>query len=238
MNRLLQGDVGSGKTLVAAAAVLLAAANGMQSALMAPTELLAWQHASKLAPLLLPFGLGVEARLRQPERALAHGGAGEARQRRGRARGRNARAADRGRRFRSPGLGDHRRAASLRRRAARASARQGHLAAHAAHDGDADSAHARAIGLCRSRPLDHRRAAARAHADRDLCRSHEPLRHASTSSFARTSRAGHQAYIVAPAIDEGERALTSAVAEAERLAQRTSFPDLRLGLLHGRLDGA
>ncbi|MBV9028531.1 MAG: DEAD/DEAH box helicase, partial [Candidatus Eremiobacteraeota bacterium] len=61
MNRLLQGDVGSGKTLVAAAAVLLAAVNGMQSALMAPTELLAWQHAGKLAPLLLPFGLGSEA---------------------------------------------------------------------------------------------------------------------------------------------------------------------------------
>ncbi|MGC2361607.1 MAG: DEAD/DEAH box helicase, partial [Candidatus Cybelea sp.] len=61
MNRLLQGDVGSGKTLVAAAAVLAAAANGLQSALMAPTELLAWQHASKLAPLLQPFALGVEA---------------------------------------------------------------------------------------------------------------------------------------------------------------------------------
>jgi ATP-dependent DNA helicase RecG len=48
--------------------------------------------------------------------------------------------------------------------------------------------------------------------------------------------AGHQAFIVAPAIEEGERALTSAVAEAERLRSDV-FPDLRLGLLHGRMAG-
>lgn len=59
MNRLLQGDVGSGKTLVAAAGVYMAGRNGYQSALMAPTEILAAQHAATLQSLLEPFGLRV-----------------------------------------------------------------------------------------------------------------------------------------------------------------------------------
>jgi len=57
MNRLVQGDVGSGKTMVAAAAVWYAAQSGLQSALMAPTEILAEQHYKTLAPLLERFGL-------------------------------------------------------------------------------------------------------------------------------------------------------------------------------------
>ena len=57
MNRLCQGDVGSGKTMVAAACVWFAARNGWQSALMAPTEILARQHYENLAPLFARFGL-------------------------------------------------------------------------------------------------------------------------------------------------------------------------------------
>ncbi|MFQ5691271.1 MAG: ATP-dependent DNA helicase RecG [Gemmatimonadota bacterium] len=57
MNRLLQGDVGSGKTVVAAAAMLKAAEAGCQAALMAPTELLAEQHRRTLTELLAPVGL-------------------------------------------------------------------------------------------------------------------------------------------------------------------------------------
>lgn len=59
MNRLIQGDVGSGKTLVAAALIWLAAGSGLQSAFMAPTELLAEQHFATLSGFLAPFGLKV-----------------------------------------------------------------------------------------------------------------------------------------------------------------------------------
>ena len=59
MNRLLQGDVGSGKTVVAGLAARQAASQGFQSAIMAPTEILARQHAETLHALLSPFGVNV-----------------------------------------------------------------------------------------------------------------------------------------------------------------------------------
>ena len=88
MNRLLQGDVGSGKTVVALFAALLAMENGAQAALMAPTELLAEQHERSISTLLVPLGitpvlltgrLGAKekraalARLAAPEPVLAIG---------------------------------------------------------------------------------------------------------------------------------------------------------------------
>ncbi len=59
MNRLLQGDVGSGKTVVAAYGLYRAAKNGFQSALMAPTEILAAQHFRTISALLSPMGIRV-----------------------------------------------------------------------------------------------------------------------------------------------------------------------------------
>lgn len=59
MNRLLQGDVGSGKTAVASVACCFSAKNGIQSALMAPTEILASQHYKTLCSFLEPFGIKV-----------------------------------------------------------------------------------------------------------------------------------------------------------------------------------
>ena len=83
MQRLLQGDVGSGKTVVAALAALQAIENGFQAALMAPTEILAEQHYQKLSSWLEPLGLKVvwlAASLPKKEKlaALAAVAAGEA----------------------------------------------------------------------------------------------------------------------------------------------------------------
>jgi ATP-dependent DNA helicase RecG len=84
MHRLLQGDVGSGKTVVAALAMYLAAAAGFQAALMVPTEILAEQHAATLSEWFGPFGFAVvtlTGSLASAERrnSLAAIAAGEAR---------------------------------------------------------------------------------------------------------------------------------------------------------------
>ena len=81
MNRRVQGDVGSGKTMVAAAAAYLAANNHRQAALMAPTEILAEQHYQSLSKLFAPLGLRValltgsrsEKEKRQVREAIAAG---------------------------------------------------------------------------------------------------------------------------------------------------------------------
>ncbi len=59
MNRLLQGDVGSGKTLVAAVAAYFCCQNGCQAAMMAPTEILAEQHYETMSRMLTPLGVRV-----------------------------------------------------------------------------------------------------------------------------------------------------------------------------------
>jgi ATP-dependent DNA helicase RecG len=74
MLRLVQGDVGSGKTVVAAAAILGAVRGGWQAALLAPTELLAEQHANNLSRWLTPLGVNVcllKGSLRKKQRDLA-----------------------------------------------------------------------------------------------------------------------------------------------------------------------
>lgn len=232
MNRLLQGDVGSGKTLVAAAAIVLAARNGVQSAIMAPTEILASQHAAKLAPLLVPFRITVEAVFgsqgqRSRASALDRIASGEAVL----AIGTHAlltETVD----FRRLGLvaidEQHRFGVEQRARLR-------------AKGGSPHTLHMTATPIPRT-------LAQSVYADLDLSIIDElpPGRTPIQTYAVRTSRLpavyeflrsnverGHQAYVVAPAIDE-ESELTSVVAEAERLKQDV-FPELRVGLLHGRM---
>jgi ATP-dependent DNA helicase RecG len=233
MNRLLQGDVGSGKTLVAAAVVLLASRNGVQSALMAPTEILASQHAAKLAPLLVPLRVAVEAVFgSQGQRARAAAvtklASGEA----ALAVGTHALLTE-GVNFDQLGLAiideQHRFGVEQRARL-----RAKGLSPHTLH--------------MTATPIP-RTLAQSVYADLDVSVIGElpPGRTPIETYAVRTSRRGrvydfvrenvargHQAYIVAPTIDEGESELVSAVAEADRL-QTDVFPELRLGLLHGRL---
>ena len=233
MNRLLQGDVGSGKTLVAAAAILLAARNGVQSALMAPTEILAAQHAAKLSPLLMPFGVAVEAvfgsqSAKARASAVARLGSGEAAV----AVGTHALLTE-GVDFARLGLAiideQHRFGVEQRARL-----RSKGSAPHTLH--------------MTATPIP-RTLAQSVYADLDLSVIDElpPGRSPIETYTLRRSRLerayefvrknvtlGRQAFIVAPVIDESEFDLTSVVAEFERL-QKTVFPDLRLGLLHGRM---
>jgi ATP-dependent DNA helicase RecG len=233
MNRLLQGDVGSGKTLVAAAAVVLAHFGGLQSALMAPTEILAAQHAQKLAPLLLPFGIAVESVFgsqgaRERRTAVARIASGEA----ALAVGTHAlltESID----FARLGLvvidEQHRFGVEQR---ARLRAKSG--APHTLY--------------MTATPIP-RTLAQTKYADLDLSVIDElpPGRTPIETYVIRASRKdqvyafvrknverGHQAYVVAPAIDVGETALSSALAEAEYIA-RDVFPDLRVAVLHGRM---
>jgi ATP-dependent DNA helicase RecG len=80
MNRLVQGDVGSGKTIVALLAMLLAIDNGFQAALMAPTEILATQHYHGLKELCEPAGIQIAlltGSTKSAERAVIHQGLGD-----------------------------------------------------------------------------------------------------------------------------------------------------------------
>ncbi|MGH7736429.1 MAG: ATP-dependent DNA helicase RecG [Candidatus Tyrphobacter sp.] len=233
MNRLLQGDVGSGKTLVAAAAVILAARSGVQSALMAPTEILAAQHVEKLGPLLAPFGVAVEPVYasqgqRSRNAAVAKLASGEA----ALAVGTHA-LLTQGVEFRSLGLVvideqhrfgvEHR----ARLRAKGVSPHTLHMTATPIPRTLAQTLYAD-FDESRLDELPPGRTPVRTFAIRDsrLPQAYEFVR-------AAVERGG-QAYVVAPAIDEAQTGATSAVAEYERLGGRV-FANLRLGIVHGRL---
>jgi len=233
MNRLLQGDVGSGKTLVAAAAIVLAHSAGVQSALMAPTEILAAQHASKLAPLLLPFGVTVEAifgsqglRERRGARERIASGAASL------AVGTHALLTE-SITFADLGLiviDEQHRFGVNQRKTLREKSAAPHTLAMTATPIPRTLAQTKYADMDLSiiDELPPGRTAIRTFVIRES-RKHEVY------AFVRKNvELGRQAYVVAPAIDGNESDLTGALAEAEQL-RTTVFPDLRVDVLHGKM---
>jgi ATP-dependent DNA helicase RecG len=236
MNRLLQGDVGSGKTIVALFAMLLAVESGFQAALMAPTEILAEQHARSLGALVEPLGLEVTlltGRLSAAAKRAAQDAIAD-----GTARlvvGTHALIQE-SVRFARLGLAvtDEQHRFGVRQRLALA-----------AHGGNPDVLVMSATPIPRSLALT-------IYGDLDLSILDElpPTRQRIRTAvrtdeqrdrvygFIREQVAeGRQAYIVYPLVEESEKVeLRAATAEFQRLSERV-FPDLRLGLLHGQLPG-
>ena len=234
MNRLLQGDVGSGKTLVAAAAIVLAHRGGVQSVLMAPTEILAAQHASKLAPLLLPFGVAVEAVFgsqgaRDRRRAEDRIASGEA----SLAVGTHALLTE-SVAFANLGLvviDEQHRFGVNQRRVLREKSGAPHTLAMTATPIPRTLAQTKYADMDVSiiDELPPGRTPVRTFVIRDS-------RKGDVEAFVRKNvELGRQAYVVAPAIeDDPETALTSALAEAERL-KASAFASLRVAVLHGKM---
>ena len=234
MNRLLQGDVGAGKTVVALFAMLRAVANGHQAALMAPTEILAEQHLRTLRALL--GGLPVELELLTGRMSAADQRAALGRIADGRAQvviGTHALIQERVR-FARLGLVvvDEQHRFGVRQRLALAEL------------GESPD-----VLVMSATPIP-RSLALTLYGDLDLSLLDErppgrqPIRTALRPEQARPKvlefireqvAEGRQAYLVYPLVEESEvMDLKSATEEYERLRAEV-FPDLRLGLLHGQL---
>src|SRR5216684_4159589 len=237
MNRLLQGDVGSGKTIVALQAAVIAMENGCQAALMAPTEILAVQHFLSARRILEKAGYKVElliSGLKHAEKtaALARIASGEAQL----VVGTHALIEDN---VAFARLGfvaideQHRFGVLQRKRLMDKAAARG----HAPHVlvltatpiprtlsltlyGDLD------VSVLDELPPGRTPIATRMTTEQDLPGVWESLR--------REVTAGHQGYVVYPVIEESKLELKAAIEEYERLS-REVFPKLQLGLLHGRL---
>jgi ATP-dependent DNA helicase RecG len=237
MNRLLQGDVGSGKTIVALQAAVIAMENGCQAALMAPTEILAVQHFLSARRLLEPGGYRLEllvSGLKSAEKAAAleriRSGAAHL------AVGTHALIEDN---VQFARLGfvtideQHRFGVLQRKRLMDKAAAHG----HAPH-----------VLVLTATPIP-RTLSLTLYGDLDVSildelppgrtpiETHltsEPHLNGVWGGIRREVEAGHQAYIVYPVIEESKLELKAAMEEYQRLSVEV-FPKYKLGLLHGRL---
>ena len=237
MNRLVQGDVGSGKTMVAAAAAYCAARNGRQAALMAPTEILAEQHFVSLSKLFEPMGITV---------ALLTGSMTAKQKRIVRQRleegdvqiivGTHALLTD-ATVFRNLGLviaDEQHRFGVAQRSKLSAKGEDPHLLVMSA------TPIPRTLALLMYGDLEvsilDERPPGREEVDTFLV--NESYRARINAFIRRHVSEGHQCFVVCPAVEENEElGIKAATVWAETL-QQTVFPDLRIALLHGQMKGA
>ena len=226
MNRLVQGDVGSGKTMVAAAACFCAVKNGKQAAFMAPTEILAEQHEKTLSALLGP--LGVHVLLLTGAKTPAQKRAAREKIASGEAQlivGTHALIST-GVEFHGFGVAQRTRltekgdAPHLLVMSATPIPRTLALIAY----GDLD------VSVIAELPPGRRPV--------ETFLVSEALRERLNGFIRKQCAGGHQVYVVCPAVEDGEEnAMKSAEGWAQTLRDET-FPELRVGLVHGRMKSA
>ena len=237
MNRLVQGDVGSGKTMVAAAAAYCAARNGAQTALMAPTEILAEQHFASLSALFVPLGVSValltgSQTAKQKKDVRERIAAGEVQV----VIGTHALLSE-STRFDNLGLvitdEQHRFGVGQRSRLS-AKGEDPHLLVMSA------TPIPRTLALILYGDLDvsilDELPPGREPVDTFLVgESYRPR----INAFIRKQVAeGHQCFVVCPAVEENEELGIKAASVWAETLQQTVFPDLRIALLHGQMKGA
>ena len=237
MNRLLQGDVGSGKTMVAAAAAYCAVKNGAQAALMAPTEILAEQHARSLSAILEPLGISCvlltgsmpAAKKRASRQALADGSAGLA-------IGTHA-LLSKTTEFRSLGLvitDEQHRFGVAQRGTLEEKGKDTHVLVMSATPiprtlalilyGDLE------VSVLDELPPGRQKVG--------TFLVDESYRGRLNNFIRQEVRAGHQCFIVCPAVEEGETESGKAAESWAETLRQVTFPDLKVSLLHGRMKGA
>lgn len=237
MNRLVQGDVGSGKTMVAAAAAYCAARNSAQTALMAPTEILAEQHFASLSALFVPLGVSVALLTgsmtgKQKKDVRERIAAGEIQV----VIGTHALLSE-STRFEHLGLvitdEQHRFGVGQRSRLS-AKGEDPHLLVMSA------TPIPRTLALILYGDLDvsilDELPPGREPVDTFLVgESYRPR----INAFIRKQVAeGHQCFVVCPAVEENEELGIKAASVWADTLQQTVFPDLRIALLHGQMKGA
>ena len=237
MNRLVQGDVGSGKTMVAAAAAFCAARNGFQTAFMAPTEILAEQHYDTLRKLFSPMGISTALltgsmtpkEKKQCREAIAAGDAQVV-------IGTHALLTD-ATAFNRLGLviaDEQHRFGVEQRSSLAAKGTDPHLLVMSATPiprtlaiilyGDLD------VSILDELPPGRQNV--------DTFLVGESFRARINAFIRKQVHEGHQCFVVCPAVEENEElGVKSAQVWAETL-QKTVFPDLRVALLHGQMKGS